>query len=167
MANSLMSAILKDAPKCLMALKVWFMLVEEMEPLLSMLVKAFPWIHRVNFDLPHVVAIAPKVDGIEHVESNMFKYENFGSFNSASQYTNLSVYMCMFLNCIIVQTVVKEDKDEKLVCEVDVGHGDDAHTSKGKERTLKQWEYVLGEAGFTRFSVKRICAVQSVIEAYV
>ncbi|GMI79385.1 N-acetylserotonin O-methyltransferase [Hibiscus trionum] len=40
---------------------------------LSMLIKAFPWIHGTNFDLPHVVAIAPEVDGIEHVGGNMFE----------------------------------------------------------------------------------------------
>ena len=30
-----------------------------------------------------------------------------------------------------------------------------AHTSKGKERTLKEWSYVFTEAGFTRYTVKR------------
>ncbi|MBA0726926.1 hypothetical protein Golax_002717 [Gossypium laxum] len=41
-----------------------------------------------------------------------------------------------------------------------------AHTDKGKERPLKQWSYVLRQSGFTRFTVNRIHAVQSVIEAY-
>ena len=41
-----------------------------------------------------------------------------------------------------------------------------AHTNKGKERTSKEWAYVLTEAGFTRHTIKRIKAVQSVIEAY-
>ena len=40
-----------------------------------------------------------------------------------------------------------------------------AHTNTGKERTLKEWEYVLGEAGFRRHTVRRIHAVPSVIEA--
>ncbi|KAB1997673.1 hypothetical protein ES319_D12G039400v1 [Gossypium barbadense] len=40
---------------------------------LSMLVKAFPWMHGINFDLPHVVAVAPKVDGIEYVGGDMFE----------------------------------------------------------------------------------------------
>ncbi|MBA0771748.1 hypothetical protein Gotri_007227, partial [Gossypium trilobum] len=39
---------------------------------LSMLVKEFPWMHGINFDLPHVVAVAPKVDGIEYVGGDMF-----------------------------------------------------------------------------------------------
>ncbi|KAJ0102855.1 hypothetical protein Patl1_04235 [Pistacia atlantica] len=41
-----------------------------------------------------------------------------------------------------------------------------AHTDKGKERTLKEWDYVLGQAGFSRHNVKHIRAVHSVIEAY-
>ena len=40
---------------------------------LSMLVKAFPWIRGINFDLPRVVAVAPKSDGIENVGGDMFE----------------------------------------------------------------------------------------------
>ena len=41
-----------------------------------------------------------------------------------------------------------------------------AHTTTGKERTLKEWDYVLKKAGFNRYTVKPIRAVKSVIEAY-
>ena len=41
-----------------------------------------------------------------------------------------------------------------------------AHTDTGKERTLKEWEYVISEAGFRRHNVRAIDAVQSVIEAF-
>lgn len=40
---------------------------------LRMLVKAFPWIHGINFDLPHVVGIAPPCDGVKHVAGDMFE----------------------------------------------------------------------------------------------
>ncbi|KAK8552882.1 hypothetical protein V6N13_055660 [Hibiscus sabdariffa] len=67
---------------------------------------------------------------------------------------------------IIVRSVIEEDKDDKLeFVRLMLDMVMMAHTSKGRERTLKQWEYLLGEAGFTRFNVKRIRAVQSVIEA--
>uniref|UniRef100_A0A803MLZ3 Uncharacterized protein n=1 Tax=Chenopodium quinoa TaxID=63459 RepID=A0A803MLZ3_CHEQI len=36
-------------------------------------VKAFPNIKGINFDLPHVIAIAPKYDGVAHVEGDMFE----------------------------------------------------------------------------------------------
>ncbi|KAK8577256.1 hypothetical protein V6N13_122247 [Hibiscus sabdariffa] len=69
---------------------------------------------------------------------------------------------------IIIQSVIEEDKDDKLeFVRLMLDMVMMAHTSKGRERTLQQWEYVLGEAGFTRFNVKRIRAVQSVIEVYV
>lgn len=39
---------------------------------LRILVKAFPWIRGVNFDLPHVVRAAPPCEGVEHVAGDMF-----------------------------------------------------------------------------------------------
>ncbi|PNX63396.1 O-methyltransferase, partial [Trifolium pratense] len=39
---------------------------------MSILAKAFPWIHGINFDLPHVIDVAPKCDGVEHVAGDMF-----------------------------------------------------------------------------------------------
>lgn len=41
-----------------------------------------------------------------------------------------------------------------------------AHTDTGKERTPKEWEYVLNAAGFSRYTIKQFHYVQSVIEAY-
>lgn len=40
------------------------------------------------------------------------------------------------------------------------------HTNTGKERTLKEWEYVLNEAGFRRFTLRPIDALPSIIEAF-
>lgn len=39
---------------------------------LSEIVRAYPHINAINFDLPHVVATAPKFDGITHVGGDMF-----------------------------------------------------------------------------------------------
>ena len=39
---------------------------------LSQIVRAFPHIKGINFDLPHVFATAPKYDGITHVGGDMF-----------------------------------------------------------------------------------------------
>ncbi|KAH9289040.1 hypothetical protein KI387_033157, partial [Taxus chinensis] len=36
------------------------------------IVKAYPHIHGINFDLPHVIATAPLIPGIEHVGGSMF-----------------------------------------------------------------------------------------------
>lgn len=68
---------------------------------------------------------------------------------------------------IIVEAVIDGGGEEKLK---DVGLMLDmvmmAHTTTGKERTLKEWAYVLNQAGFSRHTVHRIQAVQSVIEAF-
>ncbi|PIN10736.1 hypothetical protein CDL12_16668 [Handroanthus impetiginosus] len=40
---------------------------------IGMLVKAFPWIRGINFDLPNVIAGASPIDGVEHVAGNMFE----------------------------------------------------------------------------------------------
>lgn len=41
-----------------------------------------------------------------------------------------------------------------------------AHANRGKERTLKEWDYVLTKAGFSRYNVKHIAAIPSLIEAF-
>ncbi|KAL8540048.1 hypothetical protein ACS0TY_001587 [Phlomoides rotata] len=40
---------------------------------LGAIVKACPWIKGINFDMPHVVGVAPQCDGIQHVGGNMFE----------------------------------------------------------------------------------------------
>ena len=69
---------------------------------------------------------------------------------------------------VIVEAVIEEGDENK--CSKDVGLMLDmvmmAHTNTGKERTLREWEYVIKEAGFTTFTVKTIRAVQSVIIAF-
>ncbi|KAE8672022.1 heterodimeric geranylgeranyl pyrophosphate synthase small subunit [Hibiscus syriacus] len=95
---------------------------------LSMLVKAFPWIHGINFDLPHVVAVAPKVDGIEHVGGDMF--ERVPEADAAFLMKLLHDWedeecIKILKKCreairhnegkvIIVQSVIEDDKDDKL-----------------------------------------------------
>lgn len=39
---------------------------------MSMIVKAWPWIRGINFDLPHVVSVAPEYVGVQHVGGDMF-----------------------------------------------------------------------------------------------
>ncbi|GMJ00983.1 N-acetylserotonin O-methyltransferase [Hibiscus trionum] len=148
---------------------------------LSMLVKAFPWIHGINFDLPHVVAVAPKLDGIEYVGGDMF--ESVPTADAAFFMWVLHDWddeecIKILKKCrevipqdkgkvIIVDAVLEEDKGDELdFVRLMLDMVMMAHTSKGKERTLKEWKHVLGEAGFTRINVKPIHAVQSVIEAY-
>lgn len=70
---------------------------------------------------------------------------------------------------IIVEAVVRsegeeEDKYSDIHLALDMMMM--IRTQKGKERTSKEWEDLVKEAGFTKFTVKHIQAVASVIEAY-
>jgi hypothetical protein len=69
---------------------------------------------------------------------------------------------------IIVEAVIEEEggkhnnyKDVGLMLDMVMM----AHTNIGKERTLKEWDYVIKMAGFKAFTVISINAVQCVILA--
>ncbi|OMO91940.1 O-methyltransferase, family 2 [Corchorus olitorius] len=149
---------------------------------LSILVKAFPWIRAINFDLPHVVDVAPKIDGIQYVGGDMFECvpkADAAFFMWVLHDWDDEECIRILKKCreaipkekgkvIIVEAVLEEaNQDDKLdFVRLMLDMVMMAHTNKGKERTLKEWKYVLGEAGFTRINVKPIRAVQSVIEAF-
>ncbi|GFQ07234.1 (r s)-reticuline 7-o-methyltransferase [Phtheirospermum japonicum] len=148
---------------------------------LRTLVKACPWVRGINFDLPHVVSVAPRRDGVEHVSGNMF--ESVPSADAAFLMSVLHDWSddeCIHImrkcrdaipketgKVIIAEAVIREMEEDKYN---NIRLGLDmvmlAHTGKGKERTIKEWEYVVNEAGFSRYTVKHIDATISVIEAY-
>ncbi|KAK4405380.1 Acetylserotonin O-methyltransferase [Sesamum angolense] len=124
---------------------------------LQILVKACLWIHGINFDLTHAVSVAPQCQGIEHVQGNMFEIVPKAD----------AAFLMDTGKVIIAEAVIDEGEEDK---NMDVRLALDmvmlVHTEKGKERTIAEWEYVVNAAGFTRFTVKRIQATISVIEAY-
>ncbi|XP_021810397.1 3'-hydroxy-N-methyl-(S)-coclaurine 4'-O-methyltransferase 2-like isoform X1 [Prunus avium] len=151
---------------------------------LRLLVEACPWIRGVNFDLPHVVSVAQECDRIENVGGDMF--DCVPKADAAIIMWVLHDWgddecIRILKKCreaipedkgkvIIVEAVIEEDSeklDKKLT---DVRLMLDmvmmAHTNTGKERTIKEWGYVLGEAGFSRHTITPIHVVQSVIQAF-
>ncbi|KAJ9550384.1 hypothetical protein OSB04_014429 [Centaurea solstitialis] len=148
---------------------------------LRAIVKAFPWIKGINYDLPHVVSMAPAFPGVEHVGGNMFD-----DVPKAD-----AVYLMKVLHdwrdeecieilkkcreaiphdtgkVIIVESIVEQKEDHEFK---EVGLMLDmlmmAQTCNGKERTLEEWSYVFREAGFTRHTVKHIQTYHSIIEVY-
>ena len=40
---------------------------------IKLLIKACPWLQRINFDLPHVVSVAAEITGVEHAGGDMFE----------------------------------------------------------------------------------------------
>ncbi|XP_059436730.1 flavonoid 6-O-methyltransferase 4-like [Corylus avellana] len=69
---------------------------------------------------------------------------------------------------IIVEAVIEAEgkMDELSDARLALDMAMMAHTNAGKERTLKECKFLLEKAGFTRYTVKSIHAVQSVIEAF-
>lgn len=69
---------------------------------------------------------------------------------------------------IIVEAVVQEGEgvDEYSEVRLALDMVMMAHTEKGKERTLEEWECLVNDAGFTKYTEKRIQDVVSVLEVY-
>ncbi|CAL5402321.1 unnamed protein product [Camellia sinensis] len=72
---------------------------------------------------------------------------------------------------IIFEAVIKEGEEEKERDKLEYARlmmdmGMMAHTNKGKERTSKEWAYILSEAGFTQYTIKPTKVIQYIIEAY-
>ncbi|KAK7848913.1 acetylserotonin o-methyltransferase [Quercus suber] len=147
---------------------------------LKVLVKAFPWLRGINFDQPHVVSVAGVISGVENVGGDISSDYEIDLYELQWVLHDWGDNECIQIlkkcreavlknkgKVIIVDAVIEEAEKDKLT---DVKLALDmammAHTNKGKERTLKEWGFVLGEAGFSRYTVKTIHAVQSVIEAF-
>ncbi|OAP00066.1 hypothetical protein AXX17_AT4G40140 [Arabidopsis thaliana] len=63
--------------------------------------------------------------------------------------------------------MIAEERDDKLEhVRLQLDMVMMVHTSTGKERTLKEWDFVLTEAGFARYEVRDFDDVQSLIIAY-
>ncbi|KAM3743571.1 hypothetical protein ACB098_07G155700 [Castanea mollissima] len=149
---------------------------------IKLLVTACPWLQGINFDLPHVVSVAAEISGVENVGGDMF--ESVPKADAAFILWVLHDWAdkeCIQIlkkckeaipedkgKVIIVDAVIQEQEetdkltDARLMLDMVIM----AHTTTGKERTLKEWGFVLGEAGFSRYTVKPIRALQSVIVAF-
>ncbi|KAL5797626.1 hypothetical protein ACOSQ2_002446 [Xanthoceras sorbifolium] len=145
------------------------------------LVKLYPHIMGVNFDLPHVVATAPVYDGVSHVGGNMFE----AIPNSDAVFMKWVLHdwgdeecVKILKNCrkaipektgkvIIVDIVLQEDGNNRfgdmdLVFDILMF----VHATGGKERTELEWKNILKEGGFPRYNIINIPALPSIIEAY-
>ncbi|KAG2243794.1 hypothetical protein Bca52824_094359 [Brassica carinata] len=156
---------------------------------LGILVKEFPWIKGFNFDLPHVIQVAQALDGVENVGGDMFDsvpkcdavfikwvLHDWGDkdciriLKNCKEAVPPNIGKVLIVESVIREkkkTMIVEDREEKvehvrLMLDMVMM----AHTSTGKERTLKEWDFVLNEAGFARYEVRDIDDVQCVIIAY-
>lgn len=149
---------------------------------ISLIIAEYPSIKAINFDLPHVVANAPSVRGVEHVGGNMFDSvpsadaifvkavlhtlddkkcnEILKSCRNAIPETGKLIIVDMVLETGEERASALEDMKIRfdLMIKVLVG---------GKERSREQWEALLAAAGFPQCSVIHLPGLQySVIEAF-
>ncbi|GAA0158605.1 methyltransferase [Lithospermum erythrorhizon] len=150
---------------------------------LQMLVKAFPWIHGINFDLPHVISTTTNYEGLENVGGDMFVsipkadaiyimwvLHDWGDDECIRILKNCRESIPKDTGKVIMAEAVIDLEEEKCKQLANVSLMLDmvmlAHTTNGKERTTKEWASILNAAGFSSYTFKRIQAVQSLIIAY-
>ncbi|XVE68080.1 hypothetical protein DITRI_Ditri09bG0040600 [Diplodiscus trichospermus] len=145
------------------------------------IVKFYPRIKAINYDLPHVIATAPPRDGVTHLGGDMFE----SIPNADAVFLKWILHNWSDKDCIkILQSCRKAipEKTGKIVI-VDVVLKPDGNGpfdgvglvsdllmrlifSGGKERTELEWKKLLKEGGFPTYKIIQIPAMQSIIEAY-
>ncbi|XP_011045486.1 PREDICTED: (R,S)-reticuline 7-O-methyltransferase-like [Populus euphratica] len=144
--------------------------------------RAYPHIKGINLDLPHVVATAPKYEGVSHVAGNMFE----AIPNADAIFIKRILHDWTDESCVEILRNCKKaipEKTGKLII-VDIVLQTDDHCDKfddirmgmdlvmfavttgGKERTEQEWKKLLEEGGFSRYKIIKIPALESIIEAY-
>lgn len=148
---------------------------------LNDIVTAYPHLIGINFDLPQVISTAPTYEGVTHVGGDMFKsIPPADSIFLKSILHNWSDAECIQLlkNC---RDSISTKTGKIIIVDIILHHGGDdafedtriAHDllmlplfEGGKERTEVEWKKILKEAGFYRYNVIKIPAIESIIEAY-
>ncbi|RZC84750.1 hypothetical protein C5167_047534 [Papaver somniferum] len=149
---------------------------------MSYVVKAFPDIKCMVFDLPHVVANAPEIEGVELVGGDMFEFiPPADALLLKFILHNWDDVGCIKLlkkcketisaehgKVIIIEMVLEEDdQDNDALTQARLSLDLDMMVcSGGRERTKDEWRILVEEAGFSKIEFISIFAIQSVIVAY-
>ncbi|GLJ59175.1 hypothetical protein SUGI_1496510 [Cryptomeria japonica] len=148
----------------------------------SMIKAAYPHISAVNFDMPYVIAKAPKLPGIEHCGGSMF--ESIPTMGDAMLLKNVlhnwddvacgrilsNCYSALpgFGKLVIIEILIPKEIDMSARSRVAVSF-DLAMMNifkGGKERTFLQFQDLLKLAGFKDSKVVVNKGVFSIMEAY-
>lgn len=150
------------------------------------IVRSYPSIKCINYDLPHVVATAPHHPGVEQQGGDMFKtvppadailmkwiMHDWSDEECIKILKKCREAIPETGKVIIVDVVLDasdQDEKSKAVMDPTIGIAFDlvmvAHSSGGRERREEEWKKVLLEGGFSRYNIISIPALQSVIEAF-
>ncbi|XP_038887461.1 acetylserotonin O-methyltransferase-like [Benincasa hispida] len=151
---------------------------------LSILVKAFPWMKGINFDLPNVVSTSEEYNGVEHVAGNMLHFvpnADAAFFMWILHAWDDEDCIKILKNCkeaipedrgkvIIIDSVIDEKEENKMLSDIRLTLDIMMMTRsrKGRERTHDEWTHLLiNKAGFSRCIITPIPhAVPSIIQAF-
>ncbi|GLJ25135.1 hypothetical protein SUGI_0480760 [Cryptomeria japonica] len=144
---------------------------------ISVIVAEYPHIHGINLDLPHVIRTASPIQGVEHVEGNMF--EQIPCADAIFMKWILHDWdngQCLKIlkNCyeaipedgkvLIVDAVIDDDGGMKRQAGLLLDMCMMAASIGGKERTRKEFEDLFYKAGFNSYSVIKLPFLPSFIE---
>ncbi|XVE68086.1 hypothetical protein DITRI_Ditri09bG0041200 [Diplodiscus trichospermus] len=146
----------------------------------AQIVKSYPNIKAINYDLPHVIMTAPPHDGVSHLGGDMFE----SIPNAEAVFLKWTLHDWSDEDCIRILKNCRKaipEKTGKLIIVESVlqpdGNGRYNETDLefdltmllvlyGKERTEVEWKKLLEEGGFPSYKIIQIPATQSIIEAY-
>ncbi|CAM8894661.1 unnamed protein product [Rhodiola kirilowii] len=131
---------------------------------LGMITAKYPNIKGINFDLPHVLAVAPSFPGVEHIGGDMFSeipkgdaifmkwiLHDWTDENCLKLLKNCYEALPHSGKVIIVESILPEVPDDRLTtniaCEQDMFML--AATTGGKERRLNAYDALAKGAGFS------------------
>ncbi|XP_071692450.1 xanthohumol 4-O-methyltransferase-like [Rutidosis leptorrhynchoides] len=149
--------------------------------LVSEIVKAYPHLKGVNFDLKHVISTAPVYNGVIHIAGDMFKaipcaetifmkwiLHDWGDDDCVKIIKNcrkaLSIENGKLVIVEAVQNLDEHDYFNDIRATFDLAMF--SHFSSGRERSESQWKKLLAQGGFFRYNIIKIPAFQSIIEAF-
>ncbi|GLJ31835.1 hypothetical protein SUGI_0640580 [Cryptomeria japonica] len=151
---------------------------------LSNIVENYKHIRGINFDLPHVIASAPPVAGVQHVSGNMF--EHIPSADAILMKWVLHDWndddcvrvlkrcyeaipkngKVIIVDALIVEGKREEDNKEELQrgvgLEFDMGMM--LFCTGGKERSEMEFKQIISKAGFKSYTIFKLPSIQTIIE---
>lgn len=134
----------------------------------TQIVSAHPHIRCVNFDLPHVIATAPHIPGVEHVSGNFLEYvppgdamfiqqvlHNWGDDDCIQILKNCHKALPLKGKLLIREHVI--DPSKSSTTKTGAAFNSDVlmlaiFKGNGKERTTAEWKRLLEAAGFLQIS---------------
>ncbi|KAI3903377.1 hypothetical protein MKW98_032031 [Papaver atlanticum] len=109
------------------------------------------------YDLPHVVAAAPEIPGVEMVGGDMFEFLPLWKDAQCIKLLKRckEIIPADHGKVIIIEMVLDHDEDD-----------DDSTQARLRQKMNGEWRILLEEAGFSKIEFVPIFAIQSVIVAY-